>query len=308
MFLYKGKKSQLKASVGSLRAGKTVTWSSSDPGIAAVSSDGTVTAKSTGSAVITATASTTENSMSAHCKVKVGPEKLVDISKLTGAYQAQDYDVLTGKGNADTHITVADGAAVTLRNCDITAISNDTSHSWSGITLEGDGTILLEGTNKVRGGFKNYSGIYVPEKKTLTINGSGSLEVSSNGSGAGIGSGWKGSCGNINIRGGKVNATGGKNGAGIGSGCNNSSCENITISGGDITATGGRFSAGIGSGYSNSSCKNINITKGIIQVKAIKGEYADNSVGAGNSGSCGTITIGGKVTDKITQSPYYIHF
>ena len=51
-----------------------------------------------------------------------------------------------------------------------------------------------------------------------------------------------------------------------------------------------------------------NITKGIIQVKAIKGEYADNSVGAGNSGSCGTITIGGKVTDKITQSPYYIHF
>ncbi|MBQ1658292.1 MAG: Ig-like domain-containing protein [Clostridia bacterium] len=279
MFLYKGKKSQLKASVGSLRAGKTVTWSSSDPGIAAVSSDGTVTAKSTGSAVITATASTTENSMSAHCKVKVGPEKLVDISKLTGAYQAQDYDVLTGKGNADTHITVADGAAVTLRNCDITAISNDTSHSWSGITLEGNGTILLEGTNKVRGGFKNYSGIYVPEKKTLTINGSGSLGVSSNGSGAGIGGGF-----------------------------NNKSCGNITISGGDITATGGRFSAGIGSGYSNSSCKNINITKGIIQVKAIKGEYADNSVGAGNSGSCGTITIGGKVTDKITQSPYYIHF
>jgi len=72
----------------------------------------------------------------------------VNISKLTGVYQAQDGDVLTGKGNADTHITVADGATVTLKGCDITAILNDESHQWAGITLEGDGTIVLEGINK----------------------------------------------------------------------------------------------------------------------------------------------------------------
>ena len=92
--------------------------------------------------------------------MKVGLE--VDISRLKGAYQAQNGDILTGKGNADTHITVAAGATVTLKNCDITAISNNPSHNWAGITLEGSGTILLEGTNKVKGGFEHYPGINVP--------------------------------------------------------------------------------------------------------------------------------------------------
>ena len=191
VFLYINETVQLKATICPVRLGGKVTWSSSDTSVATVSSDGLVTAKGKNqSAVITARAS---NGRTAECKIAVGSKGMVDISKLTGAYQAQNGDKLTGKGNANTHITVADGAVVTLKNCDITAISNDTSHKWAGITLEGDGTILLEGTNKVRGGFESYPGIYVPKNKTLTINGSGSLEADSNGLSAGIGSGYSNS-------------------------------------------------------------------------------------------------------------------
>ena len=246
----------------------------------------------------------------------------VDISKLIGAYQAQDGDILTGKGNADTHITVADGATVILKDCDITAISNDVNHKWAGITFEGDGTILLEGTNKVKGGYEDYPGISVPENKTLTINGSGSLEAVSNGYGAGIGGGIQSSpCGNITISGGTVTANGGDYAAGIGTGyycsCGNitisggtvtanggnrgagagigsgyySSCGDITISGSTVTANGGYGAAGIGSGYYQSSCKDVTINNTVIKVEAIKGENASNSIGAGKNSTCGTVTI-----------------
>ena len=217
----------------------------------------------------------------------------VDISKLIGAYQAQDGDILTGKGNADTHITVADGATVILKDCDITAISNDVNHKWAGITFEGDGTILLEGTNKVKGGYEDYPGISVPENKTLTINGSGSLEAVSNGYGAGIGGGIQSSpCGNITISGGTVTANGGNRGAGAGIGSGYySSCGDITISGSTVTANGGYGAAGIGSGYYQSSCKDVTINNTVIKVEAIKGENASNSIGAGKNSTCGTVTI-----------------
>ncbi len=185
----------------------------------------------------------------------------LDISKLTSAYQAQDGDILTGTGNADTHITIADGATVTLRNWDITAIESDSLHSWAGITLEGNGTLILEGTNKIKGGRSSYPGICVPVKKTLVINGSGSLEASSNGDGTGIGSGRQTKCGNI------------------------------TISGGKVTAIGGNRSAGIGCGGYESGCKNITISKTVIKVEATKGEYSSNSIGAGQNNICGTVTI-----------------
>ncbi len=218
----------------------------------------------------------------------------VDISKLTGAYQAQDGDILTGKGNADTHITVADGATVTLRDCDITAITDDGYHKWAGITLEGDGTLILEGTNKVKGGYDEYPGIYVPENKTLTIKGIGSLEAGSNGWSPAIGGGYKISCGNITILDGTVTANGGKDGAGIGGGTS-SSCGNITISGGTVTANGGQWSSGIGSGYgAESSCGNITITGGIVTANG--GGDGGAAIGTGVEGStCRDITISGGI-------------
>ena len=86
-------------------------------------------------------------------------------------------------------------------------------------------------------------------------------------------------------------------------------CGAITISGGAVTAAGGDNAAGIGSGESNSrktnTCGDITVTADVTSVTAMKGNNATNSIGAGNSGTCGTITIGGKVyADGITISPY----
>ena len=129
--------------------------------------------------------------------------------------------------------------------------------------------------------------------------------------GAGIGGGFNIACGNIVINGGAITASGGLSAADIGGGYN-SSCGTITINGGTISATGGRGAPGIGSGAgvtgstAGSSCGNITITSSVTSVKAIKGESATYSIGAGkNRSTCGTINIGGTTYDNgITDSTY----
>ncbi|MER2081472.1 MAG: hypothetical protein ABS876_08130, partial [Ruminococcus sp.] len=183
---------------------------------------------------------------------------------------------------------VTAGAAVTLRDADITGLGNK---ELAGITLLGDATVLIEGTNAVKGGYEEYPGIFVPENHTLTIDGDGSLDVSSEGSSA-IGGIYNfdtpGGSGNIVIKGSTITAVGGAYCAAIGSTCFKS-CGTITISGGTINATGGENGAGIGSG-AESSCADITITKDVVHVTAIKGGNAQ-AIGSGASGTCGTITI-----------------
>ncbi|MBQ3265685.1 MAG: hypothetical protein IJH07_07900, partial [Ruminococcus sp.] len=258
-------------------------------------------------------------------------ENVVDLSTLEGDYEAQDGDVLTGTLEGDKIITIADGATITLKNMNITSLSG--GFYSAGITLLGDATILLEGENTVKGGYEDYPGVYVPENKTLTINGTGSLTASTNaygygcgigggycmaagnivinggtitatgnGGSAGIGGGNGTSCGNITINGGAVTAISKSTGAGIGSG-NESNCGNIIINGGTVTATGGEFSAGIGSGL-RARCGDITIAATVTLVTATKGGDESESIGAGTYGTCGTVTIGGVVTGSITTSPY----
>ena len=133
--------------------------------------------------------------------------------------------------------------------------------------------------------------------------------------GIGVGEGYgeeNVSCATITISGGNVTATGGYGAAGIGGGYAYQygvTCGAITISGGTVTAAGGDNAAGIGSGESNSgntnTCGDITITADMTSVTATKGKNATNSIGAGKDGTCGTITIGGKVyADGVTISPY----
>ena len=253
-----------------------------------------------------------------------------DLSTIASDYTAKDGETLTGTLGSNVKISIADGATVTLNNVTING-TNDSNYEWAGITCLGDATIILSGTNTVKGFYGDYPGIQAAAGKTLIINGTGSLAASSYGWGAGIGAG-SGSglaCGNIEIQGGTITATSGEYGAGIGGGNNASwgnitisggtvtatggfrgagigggrkssigsvSCGNILISGGTITATGGEDAAGIGGGrgYNSgtlSSCGTITITTGVTKVTATKGEYATNSIGAGNLGTCGTVTI-----------------
>ena len=202
---------------------------------------------------------------------------VVDLAGLTDDFIAKQGDILTGTLASDSKISIADGATVTLNGVTING-ENNNLYKWAGLTCEGNCTIVLaEGsTNTLKGFYEYYPGIYVPEGSTLTIEGSGSLEASSNGWGAGIGGGYKISCGNI------------------------------VIKGGTVTATGGRIASGIGSGY-RASHSNITITNGVTKVTAIKGDDAPYSIGKGYSDivGIGTITIGGNVVKGgIKESPY----
>lgn len=248
------------------------------------------------------------------------PENAINLATITANYTVPNGKTITGILGANVKISIAAGATVTLRDVTINGIHRDDSYLWAGINCEGDATLILEGTNKVKGFHEYYPGIHVTEGSTLTIQGDGSLTASSNGWGAGIGSGRHGfensspssgffvPCGNINIQGGTITATGGTGAAGIGA-ASRSSCGNITISGGTITATGGEYAAGIGSGgydywnLDNSSCGNITIYG--AHVTATKGGGSPNSIGKGYDASCGTVTIGGtEYPDGISESPY----
>ncbi len=220
-----------------------------------------------------------------------GTGSTVNLSTKSTAYTASNGETLTGTLASKVQISIADGATVILHNVNINGSGTWTTGNYAGITCEGDATIILSGTNSVKGFYSDYPGIYVPENKTVTIQGSGSLNASSNGSGAGIGGGIGFNCGNITITGGNITATGGNGRPGIGGGTE--ACGNITITGGTITATGGNAAAGIG-GSNTGSCGDITITSGVTRVTATKGNYkSPNSIGAGAFGTCGKVTIGG---------------
>ncbi len=208
---------------------------------------------------------------------------ITNLGSLLADYTAQNGETLTGTLTGNYKISIADGATVTLDGVTITNLGNGCD--WAGINCPGDATIILKGDNEVcsgwdDGGYTNFPGIWIATGKTLNIMGDGSLTASSGASGAsdpcgaGIGGGFEIDCGNINISGGTINATGGDMAACIGGGC-------------------------------NASCGNITITSGVTRVTATKGYEAPNSIGAGGgSGTCGTVTIGGIVTGNITTSPY----
>ena len=224
----------------------------------------------------------------------------LDLATVTTATTVEDGYTLTGTLGTRVKISIADGATVTLDGVTINGVGSSNC-KWAGITCLGDATIILSGTNTVKGFYSEYPGIYVPENKTVTIQGSGSLTASSNGSGCGIGGGDNKSCGNIVIAGGTITATGGREAAGIGGG-SWGSCGNISITGGNITATSNEKGAGIGSGEEG-DCGNITITNGVTSVTATKGNSAQHSIGAGSGGNCGTVTIGGATGPK-SESPY----
>ena len=242
-------------------------------------------------------------------------KQTVDLSTLTENTTVQDGYIIIGTLAKNVKVSIAASATVMLRDARIN-VNDDGSAKWTsgdyaGLTCLGDATIILAdgSVNNVKGFLDGAAGIHVLPSYTLTINGTGTLNASTNGGGAGIGSGYNGDQrpgGNIVINGGVINATGGNLGAGIGSG-GRSKIGNITINGGTINAVGGGNSAGIGCGDTNKSgqtlagvsqCGAITIKNTVTMVKATKGSGAAHSIGKGNNSSdavCGAVTIGGTV-------------
>ena len=89
-------------------------------------------------------------------EITVKMKKLIDLSNLTGNYEAQNGDVLTGTLDGSTQpykISIADGATVTLDGVTINGVNNN-SYTWAGINCEGNATIILkDGTTNVVKGF-----------------------------------------------------------------------------------------------------------------------------------------------------------
>lgn len=247
----------------------------------------------------------------------------VTLPLLTADYEAHNEETLTGKLSGPYKITVADGATITLHDAEIKGEPNSsTRYRWAGITCLGDATIILEGTNTIGGMHGSFPGIFVPQGKTLTIQGDGTLNVNCGiddycitaipyGNASGIGSSRYAPSGNIVIAGGTINATGGDWSAGIGS-CYDKGCGNITITGGNVTALGGSKGdeegdgPGIGSG-SGTTCGDILISGGVV---VSRGSTYSAAIGSAWQGICGKITITSGVTSltatKGAKSPYCI--
>ena len=149
-------------------------------------------------------------------------------------------NTITGTHDQELKIFIADGANVTLNNVNITNGS---------IVCNGNAGINLVGTNTITAP-ANYAAVQIGnESTTLTISGSGSLNATGGENGASIGTGLaqdeEKTGGNITINGGTINATGGYYGAGIGCGQAYSKTENnnATNKCGNITINGGTVTA-----------------------------------------------------------------
>ena len=289
---------------------KTVTWSSDKTDVATVDK-GVVTAVSKGTATITAKA----GDKTATCTVTVTVAAVIELSKITEDTTVANGFTITGTLANNVKISIADGATVTLKNASINADGTWTSGDYAGLNCLGDATITLEAgtTNAVKGFKMTYPGIHVPSGKTLTINGTGALTVSSNTSGAGqsatgagIGGGVGLPCGNIVIAGGTITASTANDAAAIGSGGSgggsNQTCGNISITGGTVTATCSvQHGPGIGAGR-RGSCGDISITGGTVTATGASTGSCGAGIGCGGGNSTvGSITIANTVT-KVTAT------
>lgn len=234
-------------------------------------------------------------------KMKAEPVGSINLAEINSDCEIQNGYRLYGTLSSNVKISIADGATVTLDGVNINGTNND-SYQWAGVTCNGDAIIILNGENTVKGFQQDYPGISVPVDKTLTINGTGSLNASSYGYGCGIGGRSFTQCGNITIDGGTITSTGGDGCAGIG-GSKNGTCGNINITGGNVTASGGNGAAGIGGGYNDSegdksTCGDISIIGGTV----VATSYNNVSIGGGYNGVCGDITIANTVTQVTANN------
>jgi len=216
------------------------------------------------------------------------------------------------------------GAAQTTEGVTVTPVTVDTATMSSGwyvvdsdvirsgtITVNGNvNLILVDGFTLSVTGSSDNAGIRVSPGNSLTIYGqvagTGTLNAQGGNNGAGIGSGRYTSggapCGMIIINGGKINTTGGNLGAGIGGGFRGAG-GTIEINGGTITAIGGLDSAGIGGGRNDvsnvdwSSGGTITVTGGNVTAN---GNGRGAGIGGGGGGSSGIISISGGIINATS--------
>ena len=223
----------------------------------------------------------------------------------------------------NTHLILADGASLTVRNIavydgrsftvwaqsDGANMGKLTATGGSGAGIGGrdngsDITVTVNGGEvTATGGSSGYAGIGGGSNGTdvtVTVNG-GKVTATGGNSGTGIGGGNSGSDITVTVNGGTVTATGSMEGAGIGGGSNGSGIT-VTINGGEVTAKGGEFGAGIG-GAGSGTDVTVTIAGGEVKAQGYAG------IGGGNLGSGVAVKInpvGGKMIDLEAGNNKYV--
>ena len=204
----------------------------------------------------------------------------------------------TGSNTATGNTLTIKAAAGQTAKVTLSGVNIDVSTlPKAAVSTDGGGDVIIEldGENTLKSG--NYrAGLEKNNDGSLTIankDKKGKLTATGGNGGAGIGGGpMNGSGSDITISGGEVNATGGNDAAGVGGGLGGSGSD-ITISGGEVKATGGKDAAGIGGGL-NGSGRGITIYGGEVTAT---GGYQGAGIGGGYYGHGNNIAIsGGEVT------------
>lgn len=205
---------------------------------------------------------------------------------------------ISGTTNVDRIVVAEDAAAtVTLDGVDI-QFDDGTANYDSGdvrdagtcalwINEGANLTLTLVGTNTLKSG-AGWAGINVSATASVTIGGTGTLNVTGGNCAAGIGGGLWNNAGSITIESGTINATGTADGAGIGGGHANDNLERpyggfagITITGGTVTATATGNAAGIGTGCWSKQPGKITIENAVVTASS-----------DGDAGACAAIGRG----------------
>jgi len=200
------------------------------------------------------------------------------------------------------NITISSGSNTRIVLRDInTQTTNGSPVYVAGVNAE----IVIQGNVQLSSNTNDYPGITIDGDNDArfsasSITGSGTLTVSGGNGAAGIGSSG-GRYGDITIDGPTIIATGGYNGAGIGTGSASSQdvdLGSITINSGTILAQGGQNAAGIGGG-NNTKAGNITISGGYVEAYSLEGSGGAGIGSGAGSNDAGSINIlGGDVFAK----------
>ena len=220
---------------------------------------------------------------------------------------------ITGNNGVNAYfveVTAGAGATVNIVLNDL-YINNSTVDDGFALLTGGDGNVIIElnGDNTLKAG-ESRAGLQKENGGTLTIQdaneAAGKLTATGGDGGAGIGGGLGGDCTNITVTGGTVTANGGEYGAGIGGGMTSSGGEKgrgdrIEISGGTVTAIGGEGGAGIGS---DEMCDPGTVTVSADALVSVAGgdasSYTASGAGIGTGGEFYG-TNPGKETEPVTD-------
>lgn len=211
---------------------------------------------------------------------------------------------ITGKTDQHT-ITVKGGTETNPIQVDLNGVDMDLSkQKKSPLTVESGyveifiGKDNADAKNTLTAGQEGYAGLRIRPGTHVTISGKGKLTATGGNSGAGIGSNSGENISDLTLNGAMtIDATGGSSAAGIGSG-HKGKVENLVIKKGTITAKGGKWGAGIGAGDDGTG-QNLVIEGGNITATGgadgagIGGGDGDKSSGNRNDGLMRQITING---------------